>query len=600
MLKAFEAPYQAYYLSLTANPATALAQLEGTPISASASDIQKAQYYGVLSQAYYTLIYPQKALDSVQQALTFIDSNEQPWLYHHLRLFEALAFEMVGQITLGVDGVKEALEWSEMNDATSIYLMALYTQSIFHTTLDDFASALKYAQKGYLIAPLDTGAYKRGDFAILLAQVHEARKDYLLAIPYYEEAEIVFRANKQLNTLSLILYGLGRANYSVGNIELGQKNLEESLSISKEINDTQGEAYSLLQLANINIKQENFSLARMQLLSAKDIFINANNRKANISTGNLLATIALQQNNTEMAEYYIQEVEQELVRKEMPDIALTLDETRSTLLFQQEKYKESYELLKSVYSKYKSHRNQQSSDQLHQIRVDYDLKSQELENDVLLEQNLRQSNEINAQRNRNLFLLVIAILAVAFSALMVILIYRSMTNRRKLEILATTDELTGLYNRRYILSYLKKQISQSERYKSDLCVAMIDLDWFKKINDSFGHATGDQVLRLFAKLCTQNLRSSDVIGRIGGEEFLIILPHTDCSDALTVMEKIRSKMIDVTNEMDITGLDVTISIGLSKWMAGDLPEDVMQFADNALYQIKNSGRNQVLLWDRDA
>ncbi len=599
MLNAFEEPYQTYYLSLTSAPTKMLAQLEAMSIPDNASNIQKAQYYGVLSQAYYTLIYPQKSLDFVQLALTLVNESEQPWLYHNLRLFESLAFELAGKMTQGVDGVKNALQWAETNDATSTYLLALYTQSIYHTSLEDYLSALKTAQKGYSIAPIRNEAYKRADFAILLAQIYEARKDYMLAIPYYEEAEIDFRANKQLNTLSLILYGLGRANYSVGNIDLGKKDLEESLAISKEIDDVQGEAYTLLQLANINIKQENFTLAKMQLLSAKDIFIKANNRKVNIITGSSLATVALQQQDTELAEYYIQEVEKELDRVDMPDIALIFDETRSTLLYQQEKYKESYELLQSVYNDYKRHRNQQSSDQLHQMRVDYDLKSQELENDILTEQNLRQLNEIKGQRSRNVFLLVIAILAVAFGVLMVILIYRSMDHRRSLEILATTDELTGLYNRRYILAHLKKQISQSERYKSDLCVAMIDLDWFKQINDRFGHLTGDKVLRLFSKYCLKNLRSSDVIGRIGGEEFLIILPHTNSSDAYAVMDKVRSNMENLTKEINISDLKVTISIGLCKWVDGDLPEDVMLFADKALYQIKGSGRDQVLLWDRD-
>jgi diguanylate cyclase (GGDEF)-like protein len=598
-LDAFEEPYQTYYLYLTADPASTLATLEGSPVAETATAIDKAQYYGVLSQTYYTLIYPQKALDSAQLALTFVDKNNQAWLYHNLRLFESLAFELVGQMTQGVDGVNNALNWSKANGAISTYLMALYTQTIYHTNLEYYVSALKTAQKGYSMAPTENEAYKRADFAILLAQIYEARKDYLLAIPYYEEAEIAFRANNQLNTLSLVLYGLGRANYSVGNVELGKKDLEESLAISKQIDDIQGEAYTLVQLANINIKQENFSLAKMQLLSAKDIFINANNRKANVFSGSLLATISLQQHDIELAEYYIQDIEKDLDRIEMPNIALTFDETRSILLSKQEKYKESYELLKSVYSDYKRVRNQQSSEQLHQISIDYELKSQALENDVLSEQNLRQLNEINAQQNRNLFLLLIAILAIAFSVLMVVLIYRSMDHRRSLEILATTDELTGLYNRRYTLAHLKKQISQAERYKGDLCVAMVDLDWFKQINDRFGHLTGDKVLRLFSKYCLQNLRASDVIGRVGGEEFLIILPHTNSRDAYAVMDKIRSNMKDLTKEMKISELKVTISIGVCKWIHGDLPEDVMLFADKALYQIKGSGRDQVLLWERD-
>ena len=135
-LDAFEEPYQTYYLSLTADPASTLATLEGSPVAETATAIDKAQYYGVLSQTYYTLIYPQKALDSAQLALTFVDKNNQAWLYHNLRLFESLAFELVGQMTQGVDGVNNALNWSKANGAISTYLMALYTQTIYHTNLE--------------------------------------------------------------------------------------------------------------------------------------------------------------------------------------------------------------------------------------------------------------------------------------------------------------------------------------------------------------------------------------------------------------------------------------------------------------------------------
>lgn len=595
----FDTPYKAYYFSLSTDPSRVMAELEGTPLPENASNIQKSQYYGVLSQAYYALIYPDKALHFAQKSLTYIDQKKQPWLYHNLLLFEALAFELKGELNKGLVGVKKAFEWAKSNNSTSTYLLALYVTANFDTALHDYVGALNHAQEGYSLAPLSHESYKRDDFSILIAQIYDARKDYALAIPYYEEAEVTFRASEQLSTLSIILYGLGRAHYLIGNLDVGKKILEEALAISKSLEDVQGEAYALKHLASINILQNHYTLAQMQLLSAKDIFINAVNHKASVTTSISLATLALEQKNITMAAHYIHDAEQEIIRKNMPDIAIELDEIHAEILFQQGKYEESYKLLMLVYNDYKNYRNQQSTKQLHEMRVEYELTSKQLENEILSKQNHQQSHELDEHKNTNMLMLLTASFALTLSALMAILIYRSKAHRRSLEILATTDELTGLYNRRYILNHLKKQIAQAERYGSDLCVAMVDLDWFKQVNDDFGHSTGDEVLRSFSIFCQQNLRDSDVIGRIGGEEFLIILPHTNIKDAYAVMDKIRLNMINVTKKLDVYGLKVTISVGLCEWIEGDVSEDIMQFVDIALYQAKDNGRNQVSLCERD-
>lgn len=163
----------------------------------------------------------------------------------------------------------------------------------------------------------------------------------------------------------------------------------------------------------------------------------------------------------------------------------------------------------------------------------------------------------------------------------------------ELERLSQTDELTQLPNRRYLLGKILREISRTKRNHSPLSVIIFDIDRFKMINDFFGHNRGDFILIETARTFVESVRSSDVVGRYGGEEFLIILPDTNESAAFRVADKIRKK-IENLHFKDIFGdLQITISGGVAEFMA-ESSEDLIDRSDKALYAAKNSGRNKVV------
>ena len=167
-------------------------------------------------------------------------------------------------------------------------------------------------------------------------------------------------------------------------------------------------------------------------------------------------------------------------------------------------------------------------------------------------------------------------------------------DQEKLEKLANFDSLTGLYNRRSILRKLGEQLKYARRYREELSLIMLDIDHFKKVNDQYGHLTGDEVLAEVATLIRQNIRVVDAAGRYGGEEFIIILPKTDLSSALVIAERIR-KTIEATEMKDFEGkvFGITVSQGLSSWKPGDDEYSLISCADDALYGAKENGRNRV-------
>ncbi|MCC2112502.1 MAG: PleD family two-component system response regulator, partial [Hyphomicrobiales bacterium] len=163
--------------------------------------------------------------------------------------------------------------------------------------------------------------------------------------------------------------------------------------------------------------------------------------------------------------------------------------------------------------------------------------------------------------------------------------------------MAMTDGLTGLHNRRYLENHLSTLFNQATSRGKPLSLLIIDIDFFKAINDSYGHDAGDDVLREFANRIRANIRGIDLASRYGGEEFVVVLPETDASLAYMVAERIRRHVAGEPFQIyDRTkSIEVTISIGVASLLrAGDTPEQILKRADQALYTAKRDGRNRVV------
>lgn len=162
----------------------------------------------------------------------------------------------------------------------------------------------------------------------------------------------------------------------------------------------------------------------------------------------------------------------------------------------------------------------------------------------------------------------------------------------QLELLAVTDQLTGLFNRMKLDKTLAEEFAQSERYNTDWSVILLDVDLFKSVNDTHGHAVGDSVLVDVAHILRSQVRGTDLVGRWGGEEFLIVCRGSQPAAAATVAEKLRHSI--ASHVFPVIG-QKTASFGVSKYGDGDTVKSVVARADMALYQAKNSGRNRVCI-----
>ena len=160
---------------------------------------------------------------------------------------------------------------------------------------------------------------------------------------------------------------------------------------------------------------------------------------------------------------------------------------------------------------------------------------------------------------------------------------------------ATLDALTGLNNRRQFEVRLNQEIATAKRQKNPLCAMMIDIDFFKKVNDTYGHASGDSVLSSVASIIKEHLRESDIPSRYGGEEFAVLLPYTHIEEAQIVGERLRKAVETAPIPIDKGNINVTISMGLAEFSSDESGEELFKRADKALYEAKESGRNRVCI-----
>jgi len=166
----------------------------------------------------------------------------------------------------------------------------------------------------------------------------------------------------------------------------------------------------------------------------------------------------------------------------------------------------------------------------------------------------------------------------------------------KLRLLSETDPLSGLVNRRKLMTVLQEHYDMFARYRTPSALLIFDIDHFKRINDEYGHLSGDTAIQVAAGVCRAELRNTDIPARLGGDEFVVLMPHTTRDQAAPIAERLRVLVAAQLKALGTLGEGATISGGLSEMLPGDCSsEEVLKRADEALYQAKREGRNQIVI-----
>ncbi len=587
--------YQKYNKDLGVNPQLVLDDL--LLLSPPAENtLLRAQHHYTLSLTYLTLAYPKKSLDEANLAIENLANLDADWLYYSILVVKTQAMELSGQAKEALPLIKSAVQWATDNNDDELLIDALVGLGYIENTLRQSVKALDAFMQAYDLAPASDAIVTKSAIASSIALVYEYRKEDELAVPYFQESVDHHRKNKNLLELSIALYGLGRANKNLGKIELGTNQLQESLDISRAINDNQGVAYALKELAPLSIDNNEFEQAESMLNEAAKLFELSQNKFMLFDVYKTLTVLHLKNDAPLQAELSLDSAKRFLDPDRMTMQSITLDEIEAKLLAAQGQHELAYEQLSQTVDKKQQLQSAQSTEQLHQLRAQFELAEKAKTNQLLSQENAVQKLNLTKEKQHNQILIIVI---SAITVIVLLLLYMAAKSRKQKQLLfksAHYDSLTGLANRSYILQQLEACQHQLGP-KQSMYVAMLDLDHFKQINDQLGHDVGDQVLQAMGQICKQQITSPHLVGRFGGEEFLLAFIDIEFNEVENILETIRKQAESIHLKLDQGCPPIGFSVGVTACSSKETLKECIKAADLAMYQAKNSGRSRTVLSD---
>ena len=442
----------------------------------------------------------------------------------------------------------------------------LFTLCWAYWGLDNFAEAIEMGLKAQELAREIGDRELEADISNNLGLSYKRAGHY----------ELGYRAYSKALSISRSLGDQVRQSKALNNIALAyirQEKYEEALTYAKEcqtlvVEDEILNAYTFLALgrAYAGLKQSRLALNYLQ--KAKQIGITQENALLSIDALHTTGEVYYELGQPEMAvENLLQAIQlaetanTDLYAFQGHEALSKIYEDQGELNLAFKHYKKFHAIKEKVF-------NDKNSSRLQSLEIQYKVEAARREAVIHQLRNIELENEIKERKRVE----------------------------KELQRLAITDELTSLFNRRYFFEKANYELKRAHRSNNHLTIVMIDVDKFKQINDTYGHTAGDQALVRCGKIFKENLREIDLVSRFGGDEFTILLPDTDCSRAIEIMERIRTKL---SSPVDIgrISLILKISVGISclNRQQRDTLDLLLERADQALYRAKSTGRDKICI-----
>jgi len=585
------------------DPAAVLAALAPLRSVPGSSIEASAELYLLASEAQALLVRGREALNEAEAGLALLPLPSQPDsmalapLSVRLQLARAMALDLLGQSATALPPLRHLVEQLQAQGGDRQLLVETLTaRGNLLLSLDDLAPALTDLQRAYSLATEQHPRVARGDIASVIANLYSEQADLENALRYYREAVSHFQQTRADIKLSIVVYGIGMLYRDQKNWPEARRHFGWSLELSRQRDDKQGVAYAEQQLAGVAIVTGQLTEARHLLDASQPLFEQAEDHAMAITSVLTRADLATAEKRYVDAMHLLQNAETQAKHQDFYWLEPRIWQRRAELHALQQRYEKAYEAYRTFHREHEAVFRRESDRQLQELRVRFDSERQEQQNTLLRQQNNLQEATLQQQRQQLWLYVAVAMLSLLSTIFLLYVLYKGRQLRQKLDDLAHTDELTGLPNRRHLMQEAQVEVERARRYQLPLCLAVMDLDHFKQINDQFGHGNGDEVLRQFAHICRQSLRQTDLIGRIGGEEFCLLLPHTESMLAEQTLERLRQDFKQAEWPQFAGKHQPTVSIGLTALCVADVGlAELMRRADEALYRAKQAGRDRVMV-----
>jgi diguanylate cyclase (GGDEF)-like protein len=554
-----------------------------------------ASLYSVQAQAYSILELESKARDAVFKGLKFATDNNDPVRIMLLSLYAENVYDQAG-LAAAAKVTEEAQAAQKRGSLEDICL--LIGRGLLQYRGDREDLAIGSLTQAYRSSTTPEFTEPHILAAGVLATVLRGMGDYQQALALNQEAIDWDTQQHAALALSVDRFLRGRILLLMQNYAQAIDEFEDARKLSALLNDTQGVAFADVRVCEARIELGQLIKARSSCENALFTFIASRFSDEVKETEAFLARIDLAEGHPEKALATLNEVLDHSGTDVMPLRVASLYQWRARTNAALHNYRDAYNDLSEYSRRYVATNDADRTKQAVALRARFET-DREIERNALLKRELALSHEQSQRQAQQLRWNAIA--AVSAVLVIALLIYFLVTNfrfRQQLVRLAAQDGLTGLPNRRRTAELATDALAAAAVSDKPLTIAIIDMDHFKFINDRCGHATGDYVLREFARLGRESVRAEDSLGRWGGEEFLLIMPDATSEVAVATLERLRTLVFGINLPPSGAGLRVSLSAGLATRdkQVRSLDELIAR-ADAALYVAKNDGRDLVRVAD---
>ncbi len=419
--------------------------------------------------------------------------------------------------------------------------------------------------------------------------------NYAKAIEFHRKSAESLKPD-ELRDIAIVQLNIGAAYTLAENYGEAQIHLAEAREIFKNEGIIASLGLTNYWFGALNAQQQNYQDAITHYQQALELFTKEQNVSMQFNCHTKLANIQIKLDQPDSAQLNLSAAQNLLSRFDSSSGRLMLSRIEGKLAARKKDYAAAYAASQTEIKLLEEFNSRASNSKLQQLQVQFESNQKAAENSLLKEKNKVQELKIISNRAQHNFALTIGAMVLVLLLLTFFGFLQQRHMYKKMAALAMIDELTGASNRRKILIRTRDEIDRARRYQGPLSLAMVDMDHFKDINDHYGHDVGDEVLKIFVSTAKRIIRTQDEIGRLGGEEWLLIFPNTSPREAGHIIDRIRQGYRTAQIDGIVDSHEFTFSAGITDYRHSDhKPEELLVRADQGMYQAKQAGRDTSIL-----
>ena len=484
----------------------------------------------------------------------------------------------------------EAVAVATAADDQQMLAEALFSRGFFRALGGEYAAGMSDARRSQEIFERIDMPQHALTVLSTIATIYNRMGDYSQAAQIYERSRSQQHEAGLRRDEAVSLYNLGRARQRLGEWDAARTSYSAGLALCRELNYGRGAAYALFGLASVANATGDPTAALSLLTQATDSLGATQDARlsAQIQLARGVALQKLQRGGEALAA--LEQAESAFKQgNSLEELRMTYD-ALATVHAQMSDWQSAYRYRSVAQETAEKLLHSQLDQRFATLKVEFDTATKDKENALLLNQNAANEKALVEERRANALQTTVILLSLLLLGLLSLLVLRQRRGARHMRALAMTDELTGAPNRRAVLAHLNEIL---QRGNTSCSLLVIDIDHFKSINDQYGHPVGDVTLSLLTAKLRSSAKAPAVLGRLGGEEFVVVLPHTSLQEAALIADQIRVQVLSIDLSRWVGERRITVSIGVTTSVPEDTVSTMLRRADAALYAAKHAGRNCV-------